>query len=104
MTKCHTFTETNGKYFCKLCGIDSLTAEKENIKKYDTGILYAYSKDNMIGGFADRICPAHYGKQWKSCFGEIRQSVYFTFEGLKYWGTYYKSNSDIIRYRKFKNQ
>lgn len=102
--KCHEFHKVDEKYFCKHCGIDSLTAEKENLKKYNDGILYAYPKENMVGGWADKICTAYYGKEWKSVFGDIRQAVYFSFEGLKYWGIYYKSNSDIIRYKKFKNQ
>ena len=101
--KCHEFELVDNKYFCKFCKKDSLTLEKENLKNYDNGIIYAYEKDKMIGGFADKICKAHFGYEYKSNFGDKRQSVYFTFEGINYYGIYYKQNSDIIRYRKLKH-
>lgn len=98
--KCHTFSEINGCYKCKKCGIDSKTAEIEILQKYSTGISYAYEKDSVVGGFADKLCNARFLNEWKSNMGDTRQLVKWSFNGHKYSGIYYKSGSDIIRWRK----
>lgn len=102
MDKCHVFTEKNDKYFCKYCGIDSKTAEVKYFKKYANGIAYAYENDKMIGGFADKLYNASFMYEWKSNMGDLRQSVYWTIDGQNYYGVYYKSNSDVIKWRKIK--
>jgi CheY-like chemotaxis protein len=37
----------DNKYYCKFCKKDSLTLEKDNLRKYDKGIIYAYEKDKI---------------------------------------------------------
>lgn len=100
--KCHFFEQKAQKYFCKYCGIESKTAELQALRTYKNGLLYAYPKDNMVGGWADKLVNATFGNEWVSNMGDKRQSVYFSFEGKKYYGIYFKTNSDIVRYRMLK--
>lgn len=37
------------------------------------------------------------GQEYRSNFGDMRQSVWFRWEGRFFWGTWYKTNSDIVR-------
>lgn len=39
------------------------------------------------------------GKEWLSNFGDKRQSIWFSWNGLYFYGIWYKSNSDIVRCR-----
>jgi len=72
---------------------------KDKNGKYG-GLVYAYEKDGMVGNWDGSIMlKAHFGNEWTSNMGDIRQSVYFTYEGTKFYGVYYKSNSDIVRCR-----
>lgn len=67
-------------------------------------ILYAYEKDKAVGTWhGDKKYPAYYGHEWRSCFGDKRQSVYFSIDNVKYYGVYYKSGSDIVRARAIKS-
>ena len=71
-----------------------------------SGILYAFTKGNgaatevSVGTWdGSRKVKAIRGREWVSNFGDIRQSVWFKWQGIPYYGIWYKSGSDIIRCR-----
>lgn len=67
------------------------------------GVMYAYPKANKVGTWdGKRKFDAFFGNEWISNMRDIRQSVYFSYEGKKFYGIYYKSNSDIVRVREIK--
>ena len=77
---------------------------KDKNGKYG-GLLYAYEKTNQVGNWDGSIkVNAIFGRGWKSNFGDIRQSVWFTYKGTCFYGVYYKSNSDIVRCRQIIKQ
>ena len=64
------------------------------------GILYAYEQQNMVGDWHGQTkVLARFGNEWHSNFGDTRQSVYFTWQGIPFYGIYYKSGGDIVRVR-----
>ena len=64
------------------------------------GLLYAYEKTGQVGNWDGSIkVNAHFGHEWQNNMSDIRQSVYFAYEGHNFYGVYYKSGSDIIRCR-----
>ena len=68
------------------------------------GILYAYPKEKKVGNWHGSIkVPAYFGREWYSNMRDKRQSVYFTYNGISFYGVYYKSNSDIVSVRQIKN-
>ena len=74
------------------------------------GIVYAYEKDGQVGNWhGDVKVRATFGKEWRSklvtpqaTYRSVRQSVYFTWNGINFYGVYCKSNGDIIRVREIK--
>lgn len=64
------------------------------------GIFYAYSKDGCIGNWRGTLkIPARFAREYRSNMGDLRQGVYFEYEGKSFYGIYYKSGSDIVRVR-----
>ena len=75
-----------------------LLTRKDTGKK--VGLFYAYENDKKVGNWhGDKKVNAIFGHTWRSNFMDKRQSVYFTWEGTRFYGVYYKENSDIIRAR-----
>jgi len=64
------------------------------------GIVYAYESTKQVGNWDGSIkINARFGMTWQNNMGDIRQSVYFTYESVNFYGVYYKSGSDIVRCR-----
>lgn len=67
------------------------------------GLLYVHREDGeprYVGSWGGGLrIPARFGREWRSAFGDLRQSVYFTMEGTPFYGIYYKSGSAIVRCR-----
>ncbi len=64
------------------------------------GQLYAFESDNQVGNWDGSIkINARFCTKWQSNFGDYRQSVYFEYQGVSFYGIYYKTNSDIVRCR-----
>ena len=75
----------------------------KKLERYE-GIFYQYFKENMIGNWeGSEKVKAHYGHVWFSNFSDERQSVYFTWKGIKFYGVWMKSFSCIVRARQIKN-
>jgi hypothetical protein len=69
------------------------------------GVLYAYPKENKVGNWNGSIkVRAYFAREWYSNIGDKRQSVYFTYEGIYFYGVYYKSNSDIVRIKQIERR
>jgi len=67
------------------------------------GILYAYPKEKKVGNWHGSIkIRAYFGREWYSNIGDKRQSIYFIYEGVSFYGVYYKTNSDIVRVKEIK--
>jgi hypothetical protein len=67
------------------------------------GILYAYPKEDKVGTWDGKTkFNAFFGNEWTSNMRDKRQSVYFSYDGKKFYGVYYKTNSDIVRVRELK--
>jgi len=67
------------------------------------GILYAYPKTGEVGTWSGKKkIKATFGKEWKSNVGDLRQTVKFKWNGKNFIGTYYKSGSDVIRFKEVK--
>ena len=95
--------EIMGKKFCS--GGSYLLTRKDNGKKQ--GIFYAYPRKDGTGlevGTWDgsQKVRAIRGDSWCSNMGDERQSVWFTWDGVKLYGVWFKTNSDIIRAREIK--
>lgn len=56
--------------------------------------LYLGSWDGSL-----KVQVAYRGSEYRSNFGDIRQSVWFRWNGLYFHGIWYKSGSDIVRAR-----
>ncbi len=64
------------------------------------GIVYAYPQEHKVGNWHGSLkIHAYYGNEWCSNMGDKRQSIYFAYKGISFYGVYYKSNSDIVRVR-----
>ena len=64
------------------------------------GLVYAYQKESKVGDWHGvRKVPAIFGREWRSNMGDTRQVVYFHLYGRPCTGIYYKSGSDIVRFR-----
>ena len=64
------------------------------------GILYAYLKEHKVGDWhGQKKVPAVFGREWRSNMGDTRQVVSFRLYGRPCAGIYYKSGSDIVRFR-----
>ena len=97
--KGHEFT-SGGAWLCK----------RKDTGKYG-GVLYAYKKviipksekrnesyQIWVGTWdGSQKVQCQTGTEYRSNFGDMRQSVWFRWEGRFFWGTWYKSNSDIVR-------
>ncbi|MDG6906724.1 MAG: hypothetical protein JRN20_13165 [Nitrososphaerota archaeon] len=60
-----------------------------------TGMLYAYPK---VGSWDGSLkIPALFLNEWYSNMGDKRQLLHFEYRGRRFSGTYYKSNSDLVR-------
>jgi hypothetical protein len=78
-----------------------LAKRKDNDKL--EGTFYAYPKEFSVGSWDGSIkVKATFGHSWRSNFGDVRQSIYFTYKGVNFYGVYYKTNSDIVRVREIK--
>jgi len=67
------------------------------------GIVYAFENEKRVGNWhGDIKTSAHFGREWISVFGDKRQSVYFQWKGINFYGVYYKSGSDIVRVREIR--
>jgi len=63
-------------------------------------LLYAFQEAGQVGTWdGSKKVRAHFGHSWRSNFGDLRQSVYFKWSGVEFYGVYFKENSDIIRAR-----
>ncbi|RPI56247.1 MAG: hypothetical protein EHM49_00730 [Deltaproteobacteria bacterium] len=68
------------------------------------GIVYAYQGEGKVGNWhGDIKVPAVFGREWTSSFGDIRQSISFTWKEMRFSGIYFKSGSDIVRVREIKH-
>lgn len=70
------------------------------------GIFYAYPEKRSIGNWhGDMLIPATYGREYRSNFGDRRQTIYFEYNGEKYIGVWYTKNwSQIVRVRRLKTK
>ena len=67
------------------------------------GILYAFPKESKVGTWnGSKKVSATFAREWRSCFGDTRQAVYFTWDDVPFSGVYFKSGSDIVRAREVK--
>ena len=68
------------------------------------GILYAYPDENKVGSWDKSVTyPAEFDTEWMSNMGDVRQTVRFKIGDKKFVGTYYKSGSDIVRFKEVKS-
>lgn len=71
--------------------------------------LYANMDGTMVGTWnspesgGTRV-PMKCGDSYRSNKGDTRVPVWFTWDGVAYAGTYYKSSSDIVRAKQIKSQ
>ena len=64
------------------------------------GVMYAYEKERKVGDWHGvKKVPATFGREWRSNMGDMRQVVSFSLYGHPCTGIYYKSGSDIVRFR-----
>ena len=64
------------------------------------GMLYAYPKESKVGSWDGSLkIPALFLNEWYSNMGDKRQLVHFEYQRRRFSGTYYKSNSDLVRIR-----
>lgn len=68
----------------------------------DKYVAYAYPKRNEIGTWTgEKLGTAQFVKEWRGNMGDMRQSVYIVgVNGVKYYGVYFKSGSDLVRMRR----
>lgn len=67
------------------------------------GIVYAYEKESKIGNWHGNIkLNARFCREYRSNMGDKRQSVYFKWNGISFYGIYFKQNSEIIRCKEIK--
>jgi hypothetical protein len=67
------------------------------------GLLYAYPKDGKVGTWdKSKTFPAKFGTSYRSNMGDERQIVHTNIDGKNFVGTYFKTNSDIVRLRETK--
>lgn len=76
---------------------------KDKNGKYG-GLLYADEKTKQVSNWDGSIkINAYFGREWQNNMGDVRQSIWFTYKGIKFYGLYYKTNSDIVRCQQVKN-
>jgi len=64
------------------------------------GLVYAFEGEKKVGDWGGTCkVDAHFGSTWRSNWGDVRQSVHFTYNGVRFYGVYFKSGSDIVRVR-----
>mgnify|MGYP001567344498 CR=1 FL=1 len=64
------------------------------------GVVYAYPKESKVGDWHGvRKVPAMFSREWRSNMGDTQQAVSFRLYGRLCSGVYYKSGSDIVRFR-----
>jgi len=69
------------------------------------GVVYAYEKEAMVGNWhGDIKVKARFGKTWRSNMKDYRQSVYFSWRGISFYGIYYKSCGELVVAREIKKR
>jgi hypothetical protein len=64
------------------------------------GVLYANEKGGYVNSWDGKFkIPAHFGYEYQSNMGDVRQHVDFKIGNHDFTGTYYKSGSNIVRFR-----
>jgi len=67
------------------------------------GLLYAYPRERSVGTWDGTIkIPAKFTRIYRDNFGGLRQTVYFTYQGKRFIGTWFKSQGDIVRVKEIK--
>ena len=95
-TEC-AFKFQNGKSFTTESGAWILELKDTGLF---IGILYAYPKESKVGSWDGSLkIPALFLNEWYSNMGDRRQLVHFEYQWRRFSGTYYKSNSDLVRIR-----
>lgn len=80
--------------------VDAFLADSP--KKY---IAYAFPTRCEVGTWTgQKLGDAKFAHEWQDNCGSIRQSVYIKgINGKYYYGIYFKSGSDIVRFREIKS-
>lgn len=105
-TTTRDITGTDGKtYFEKKCTFEWLGKTFEaggafigfnKITQKHSGIVYEYQSEGKVGNWhGDIKVNAIFGRKRIGSFGEIRQSVWFIWRGIKFYGICSNCRSDI---------